>query len=152
MRWKKAFETRRKISEAKKGIDRREDVRTKDGDTLASYFSTPRNEVWYKKVQDLATAYRDTGEWKLKSKEIQERDNNTCQGGGYSRDEVNQMGVHHFKKLADWIYDGNDPSDYPDELLTTLCSNCHGSTEPQPEEYEWPISSGGNDTRAGFPK
>jgi 5-methylcytosine-specific restriction endonuclease McrA len=145
-------ETRLKISDTKKGIDRKEDVRTKDGESLASYLSAPRNKGWYKKAQDLTTAYRDTGEWKRKSKEIQKRDNNTCQGCGCSRNEVNQMGVHHIKKLADWIYDGNDPSDYPDELLVTLCSNCHGCTEAQPGEYKWPMSSRGDDTRAGFPR
>ncbi len=144
-------ETKKNISDTKRGIKKKKDVRTKEGDSWKDFAKAPKNPVWYKKAKDLAVAYRNTGEWRRKSKEIRKRDNHTCQGCGFDREEVNLMGVHHVKKLADWIYEGNNPSEYPDELLATLCHNCHSSTESQPDEYKWPVSSRGNATRPGFP-
>ncbi|MGD9395061.1 MAG: hypothetical protein PVJ05_01400 [Candidatus Thorarchaeota archaeon] len=144
--------TRQKISDTKRGIERITEPKTDDGSTWRDFSSNPKNQLWYKKATELATSYRDTGEWKRKSKEIKKLDNYTCQGCGIERREVGQIGVHHVKKLADWIYEENNPSEYPDEFLVTLCHRCHTHTEAQPDEYKWPISATGNETIAGYPR
>ena len=145
-------QTRKKISDTKRGIGPKDEPQTKDGKTWRDFTSNPKNPGWYQEAKDLAAAYRSTGDWRRKSKEIQKRNNHTCQGCGFHRDEVPLMGVHHVKKLADWIYEGNDPSNYPDQLLTTLCHNCHTPTDFQKEECKWPVSSRGDETRPGYPK
>lgn len=55
--------------------------------------------------------------WQRKRLEIFERDGWTCRG---CYDEKNTLAVHHLKYLP-----GKDPWDYPDELLLTLCKDCH---------------------------
>ncbi len=144
-------ETRDKISDTKKGIRQKNKPKNNEGRPRKNPGTEPRNPVWYQKAMELAEAYRNSGEWRRKSKEIRERDNDTCQGCGFNRDEVPLLGVHHVKKLAEWIYEGNDPSEYPDNLLVTLCHNCHSPTEMQKDEYKWPISSRGDKTKPGFP-
>ncbi|MFW9887216.1 MAG: hypothetical protein ACFFER_03490 [Candidatus Thorarchaeota archaeon] len=93
-------ETRRKISDTKRGIERKDDVRTQTGDSLDSFLSAPRNEIWYETAKDLAEAYRNTGEWKRKSKNIQKRDEYTCQGYGFTREEFDYMG---FITQRNWL-------------------------------------------------
>jgi len=57
--------------------------------------------------------------WQKKRLEIPERDKWKCQG---CFDHTRTLSVHHR------IYiDGNDPWDYPNELLVTLCEDCHKS-------------------------
>lgn len=55
--------------------------------------------------------------WKEKSKEIKKRDNFTCQLCGKTKVGLN---VHHIKYI-----NGRDYWDYPDELLMTVCVDCH---------------------------
>jgi len=145
-------ETRKKISDTKKGIRQKDEPKNNDGKPRKDADTEPKNPAWYQKAKELAEAYKNSGEWRRKSKEIRKRDNDTCQGCGFDREEVPLIGVHHVKKLAEWIYEGNNPSEYPDYLFTTICHNCHSPTEMQDEEYKWPISSRGNETRPGYPK
>lgn len=56
--------------------------------------------------------------WQKRRLEIMNRDNFTCQMCG---DTENELHVHHIKYLEDMNY-----WDYPDNLLITLCSRCHG--------------------------
>jgi len=73
--------------------------------------------------------------WKSRREEILRRDNHTCRGcgshdpepvedDGYQEDidppEKVALEVHH--KYYEW---GNDPWDYPDSALITLCQMCH---------------------------
>ena len=55
--------------------------------------------------------------WQRKRLEILQRDDFTCQK---CKDKESTLHVHHRIYLK-----GNDPWDYPDELLVTLCENCH---------------------------
>jgi len=56
--------------------------------------------------------------WLAKRSEIIVRDNNTCQHCFSENDPL--LNVHHKK----YIY-GKEPWDYPNELLITLCEDCH---------------------------
>ncbi len=58
--------------------------------------------------------------WQKKRLQILERDNYFCQSCG---DDENQLHVHHIKYIF-----GKEIWDYKDELLITLCHNCHKST------------------------
>lgn len=60
--------------------------------------------------------------WQKKRLAIMQRDDFTCQECG-AKDKT--LHVHH----KTYIY-GNDPWDYPDKNLITLCENCH-----EVEEY-----------------
>ena len=148
---KTSEKTKQKISNTKKGVTHEERYRRKQEIDHKREQAGPNNPEWYNEAKDLAEEYRRSGEWKRKTKEILERDNYTCQACGWTRDEVDQMDVHHVKKLADWIYEGNDPSEYPDNLLTTICNPCHGHTEGQEEEHKWPKSYRGESTKPGYP-
>jgi len=55
--------------------------------------------------------------WQRRRLKIMERDNWTCQLCE-SKDE--QLQVHHKEYVK-----GMDPWEYPDDLLITLCENCH---------------------------
>ncbi|NWF96383.1 MAG: HNH endonuclease [Candidatus Thorarchaeota archaeon] len=87
-----------------------------------------RNKDWkMREASNRAIEYEKGREWRRKRKEIHERDNHTCQGCGRSPDKVNgvRLAVHHIVPLAQWIYEGRDPSEYPDDLLVTVCKKCH---------------------------
>nr|DAY73205.1 MAG TPA: NinG recombination protein [Caudoviricetes sp.] len=55
--------------------------------------------------------------WVERSREIMKRDDFTCQLCGKSHTKLN---VHHIRYIK-----GKDYWDYPDELLMTVCENCH---------------------------
>jgi hypothetical protein len=60
--------------------------------------------------------------WRAKRTEILERDDHHCQGCMASDVTLH---VHH--RYYRW---GNDPWDYPNDALVTLCEDCHeGETE-----------------------
>lgn len=131
------------MSDTKMGRSRKKQVRRKEQPDARKHPGY-RNSKWYKDAKDQAEAYRRSGEWKRTSKRIMKRDGHTCQACGSTRKQVKQMDAHHVKKLADWMYEGNDPNDYPDNLLATLCHKCHGHTEGQKSEYKWPKSARSN--------
>jgi hypothetical protein len=56
--------------------------------------------------------------WQKKRLEVFTRDNFTCQ---LCKDTETELQVHH-KKYIGW----KDPWDYANELLITLCRDCHG--------------------------
>lgn len=55
--------------------------------------------------------------WQKKRAEVLQRDGFQCQKCGNKESTLN---VHHMR----YFY-GNDPWDYPLDLLTTLCESCH---------------------------
>lgn len=55
--------------------------------------------------------------WQKKRLKILERDNFTCKLCG---DNKTTLHIHHFKYI-----NGNDPWEYDDKDLVTLCKNCH---------------------------
>lgn len=59
-------------------------------------------------------------QWQRKRLQILNRDNFCCVCCG--RADINVQ-VHHI------IYARRDPWDYPDELLQTLCEECHGERQ-----------------------
>jgi hypothetical protein len=64
--------------------------------------------------------------WQRKRLEILQRDDFTCKKCG---DKQTTLHVHHRR-----YFKGNDPWDYPNELLVTLCEDCHeveGTTASQ---------------------
>ncbi len=75
-------------------------------------------------------AYKDDLEninWQRRRLEIFERDNWTCQNK--SCDRVNdKMDVHHYLYLGDL-----KPWMYPNDMLITLCRNCHQKEQGRTE-------------------
>lgn len=57
-------------------------------------------------------------EWQKRRLEIFNRDNWTCQGCG---DKTTQLEVHHVD-----YWGGKKPWEYPEDMLITVCHNCHG--------------------------
>lgn len=55
--------------------------------------------------------------WQKKRLEIMQRDEWECRG---CHDKNNTLNVHHLKYI-----NSNEPWDYPDDLLITLCEECH---------------------------
>lgn len=55
--------------------------------------------------------------WQKKRLEILQRDNWSCQRCG---DNKSTLHVHHRRYIPD-----RDPWDYPDDILVTLCEDCH---------------------------
>lgn len=104
----------------------------------------PRNPNWKggpetnKRPRTPADQYRDTAEWKRKAEEIRDRDNNTCQSCGKKGQEGENLDVHHTYPLNDWIDDGEDPSDYPDDWLMTLDKSCHSKADAQDGDFKLP--------------
>ena len=66
--------------------------------------------------------------WQKKRLEILERDEWTCQ---ICQDSSTMLVVHHRKYLPD-----AEPWDYPDNLLVTLCEDCHDLERKLRPEYE----------------
>ena len=66
--------------------------------------------------------------WQKKRLEILERDEWTCQN---CFDSESTLVVHHKKYIK-----GKEPWDYPNELLITLCENCHEFERDNRQEYE----------------
>jgi len=60
-------------------------------------------------------------QWQKKRLEIMSRDKFTCRVCG---DYETELHVHHKEYI-----DGNDPWDYPNSFLTTLCCHCHYEIE-----------------------
>ena len=66
--------------------------------------------------------------WQKKRLEILERDKWTCQN---CFDSESTLVVHHRKYIKE-----TEPWDYPDELLLTLCEDCHEFERDNRQEYE----------------
>ena len=96
---------------------------------------------WYERAKKNIEMFRNTPEWRGKSREIQKRDRCVCQACGLERAEVQRLTAHHIYPLSNWIDDGKDPFCYSDYLLVTLCDQCHTKTEAQTTLFRWPLSS-----------
>lgn len=72
-----------------------------------------------KKATKFGDLYKDS-RWQQKRLEIMERDKWTCQSCGESGEDVT-LNVHHA-----YYESGKKPWEYPEEILTTLCEDCHG--------------------------
>jgi len=66
--------------------------------------------------------------WQKKRLEILERDEWNCQ---ICHDSTSTLVVHHRKYLPN-----TDPWDYPDDLLITLCEDCHKVERESRPEFE----------------
>lgn len=72
--------------------------------------------------------------WQRKRLEILDRDNFKCRGCG---SETNTLNVHHLKYIR-----GNNPWEYPNSFLITLCDICHEiEHEGQQSSREYLIDS-----------
>ena len=70
-----------------------------------------------------------TPEWRGYRKTILERDNYTCQIC-HQKKSADELQVHHKKYI-----EGNDPWDYPQELVETLCVDCHENWHKTHKKY-----------------
>lgn len=67
--------------------------------------------------------------WQRKRLEIFNRDNWTCQ---HCKDKTTQLEIHHTEYWA-----GKQPWDYPDDMLITVCRNCHGAEQVRFKHEEY---------------
>lgn len=65
--------------------------------------------------------------WQRKRLEVMNRDNWTCQRCG---DSTTQLEIHHTQ-----YWEGKKPWEYPDDMLVTVCRNCHENERHRPK-YE----------------
>ena len=63
--------------------------------------------------------------WQKKRLKIMERDNWKCQK---CQSILNTLNVHHIDYLQ-----GFKPYEYPDDMLITLCEECHGEETKRPK-------------------
>jgi hypothetical protein len=140
---KRPPEVSRKISQAKMGHEVSEETRKKLADAARgenSYF-------WKGGISGERERFYSSWEWKTQRERILQRDNHTCLGCGWNADEVQKMCVHHIDPLETTE---QDPYDYPDELLATLCDICHGATEYQDGsqgDLLWPVNGRGEEAK-----
>lgn len=66
--------------------------------------------------------------WQKKRLKVLERDGWACRCCG---DTENMLSVHHRRYIPK-----REPWDYPDELLVTLCSDCHNDERELRDEHE----------------
>lgn len=59
--------------------------------------------------------------WQRRRLEIFNRDNWTCQS---CRDKTTQLEIHHVE-----YWPGKQSWEYPDDMLITVCRNCHGKEQ-----------------------
>jgi hypothetical protein len=111
-----------------------------------------RNPRWKGGRRRDAVRHIRSKHWKMQVKRAQKRNDDTCLGCGWRKGEVKDLVGHHIYPLQDYIDEGNDPCDYPDEWVATMCKNCHGVSDTQPGKMKWPASSRGAATKAGYPK
>ncbi len=71
--------------------------------------------------------YKDP-RWQKKRLEIMEKSYFACE---MCYDKESTLNVHHKYYIA-----GNDPWDYKDEALTTLCENCHNREHQRKDDFE----------------
>mgnify|MGYP001568534691 CR=1 FL=1 len=80
-----------------------------------------------KKESEYSKKLRDP-RWQKKRLKILERDDWACQK---CYDDESTLVVHHRRYLV-----GEEPWDYPDDLLVTLCEGCHEQERGTRQEYE----------------
>ena len=72
-------------------------------------------------------------EWKSKRKVILDRDNHKCR----VCDTTEELEVHHRQYIfIKQLQKFNDPWEYPNQALITLCKSCHGRGH---SKFEIPI-------------
>lgn len=71
--------------------------------------------------------------WQQKRLFIFQRDNWTCQHCGCA---TMQLEVHHVE-----YFEGKEPWEYPDCMLTTLCHKCHEVEKERPKHETYLIQS-----------
>jgi 5-methylcytosine-specific restriction endonuclease McrA len=95
-------------------------------------------------IDDQIRAFYTSSDWRKQSKRVQKRDNYTCQACGRKKSDIKCLNGHHVYRLRSWIEDGNEPEDYPDELVVPLCEKCHPSTDSQEGDWRPPKSPSDN--------
>jgi 5-methylcytosine-specific restriction endonuclease McrA len=135
---KRPPEVGRKISKSKMGHTASDETRKKLADAARGSKS-----FFYKGgVSNMRQLFYSSWEWKAQSERVRRRDDYTCQGCGWTQDDVKKaLPIHHVIPLDDW--DG-DPSEYPDFLLSTMCPNCHSKSNNHEGAMKWPRNSRGD--------
>ena len=116
-------ETRKKLSEANKGEN---NPAFKDG-----------------RSSERQRFYR-SNEWGEQRERVLKRDNHTCQGCGWTDDEVKRLQCHHIDPLADTEYEWDK---YPDDMVVPLCEVCHPPTESQDGKMKKPLNGRGSNAK-----
>jgi hypothetical protein len=140
---KRPPEVGRKISKSKMGHTVSKETRKK----LADANRGESCLFWKGGVSNKRQLFYSSWEWSIQSERVKRRDDYTCQGCGWTRDDLKRaevkkgLPVHHVIPLEEW--DG-DPSEYPDFLLTTMCANCHSKSDNHDGAMKWPRNSRGD--------
>jgi hypothetical protein len=143
---KRPPEVGKKISKTKMGHSVSDETRKK----LADANRGEKCFFWKGGVSNRRQLFYSSWEWSVQSERVKRRDDYTCQGCGWTQDDVKRakvkkgLPVHHAIPLEDW--DG-DPSEYPDFLLATMCLKCHSKSDQQKGAMKWPINSRGDDAK-----
>jgi hypothetical protein len=138
---KRPPEVGRKISKSKMGHPVSDETRKK----LAEANRGEKCFFWKGGVSNRRQLFYSSWEWSVQSERVRKRDDYTCQGCGWTQDDVKRVhSVHHAIPLEDW--DGN-PSEYPDFLLATMCLKCHSKSDQQQGAMKWPLNSRGDDAK-----
>ncbi len=116
-------ETRKKLSEANKGEN---NPSYKDG-------RSSERQLFYR-----------SWIWRKQRERILERDKHTCQGCGWTENEVKRLEGHHVDPLAETEHDWNN---YPDDLVVPLCDVCHPKADSQDERMKWPLNGRGDSAK-----
>jgi hypothetical protein len=84
--------------------------------------------------------------WQKKRLEIMQRDQWKCRR---CKDDTKPLNVHHLRYLA-----GQEPWEYADVLLVTLCEDCHAreheNTPKKREIKTWPLMKVGDEQFFGY--
>lgn len=137
---KRPPEVGKKISKAKMGHEVSEETRKK----LADAAKGEKSSFWKGGISGKRERFYRSWQWRRQATRVKSRDNNTCQGCGWTENEAKELGVHHIDPLETTEY---NPYDYPDELLATLCKVCHAKTEQQGGELLWPVNGRGDESK-----
>jgi hypothetical protein len=141
---KRTPEVGKKISEAKMGHSVSDETREK----LAEAARGEKSSFWRGGVSGEKAKFYASWQWKKQTERTMTRDNHTCQGCGWTEEEVKAAGQtlnsHHMIPLENYEEDWDK---YPDEKVTTLCDTCHGASEYQKGEEKWPVNGRGEDAR-----
>jgi 5-methylcytosine-specific restriction endonuclease McrA len=137
---KRPPEVGRKISAAKMGHPVSDETRKK-----LSEANKGENSSFYKdgRSSERQQFYR-SWIWRKQRERVLERNNRTCQGCGWTENEVKKLEAHHIDPLRETEHSWNN---YPDDLVASLCETCHPPTDSQGERMKGPLNGRGDSAK-----
>jgi 5-methylcytosine-specific restriction endonuclease McrA len=89
-------------------------------------------------LNDKKEAFYNSPDWKKDVQRTLKRDKYQCQACGATKKDRKRLGAHHIYPLGDWMSEGKDSNDYPDDWLVTVCPRCHPPTDRQKGPMKYP--------------